>query len=101
MLFHVTATHNADDCPIFNPDKRDAARQAAEGMANQAQEMGVTVHFSVTGAPEHVVYSLLEADKFETIASLLAKASVFPQDFRITPVTQYGNVAQTVLRDEG
>lgn len=99
MLFHVTATHTPDDCPIFNADVRDTARQSAEQAASQAKELGVTIHVAVTGAPEHVVYFLLESDSFEPVATFLAQNSVFPQDFTITPVQPLANVAQTVLRD--
>jgi uncharacterized protein DUF3303 len=99
MLFHVTATHTPDDCPIYNADVRDAARQAAEQTSSLAKEQGITVHAAVTGAPEHVVYFLLEADSFEPVATFLAHNSAFPQDFTITPVMPLPDVAQTVLRD--
>lgn len=97
MLFHVTATHSPDDCPIFNPDIRDAARESAEQTSSRAQELGITVHAALTGAPEHVVYFLLESDSFEPVAKFLAQASAFPQDFTITPVLPLQNVSQTVL----
>lgn len=99
MLFHVTATHTPDDCPIFNPDVRDAAKQSVAQVSSQAKALGVTVHAAVTGAPEHVIYYLLEADTYEPVATFLAENSAFPQDFTVTPVMPLGTVSQTVLQD--
>jgi hypothetical protein len=100
MLFHVTSTHTADNCPAYNGDLREALGKAQEQMPRLAQELGVTVHFIVTGAPDHVVFSLLEADDLAAVARLLG-AVPFKQDFRITPVQRMGEAVAALSQSGG
>ena len=92
MLFHVTATHTADNCPGYNPDLMPGTVEAIEGYEALASELGIKVHFLVNGAPEHVTYALLETEDSSRIA-LWANSFPFKQDFDITPVTREAELA--------
>ncbi|MBI4234429.1 MAG: hypothetical protein HY686_08315 [Chloroflexi bacterium] len=86
MLFHVTATHTTENCPIYQPrDKAVEFLNAGDKIPQIARERKVTVHFFVSAAPEHVFWALLEADSLAAVQSLLAGIPL-RQDFRITPV---------------
>ena len=85
MLFHVTATHSVDNCPGYNQDKFPQLIEAASGMEQTAKDLGVKVHFVLNGLPEHVVFSLLEADSPAAVARLLVSAPI-KQDFKMTAV---------------
>ena len=85
MLFHVTATHTADDCPGYNHDRLKEILEGAAGMQVKAQELNIKVHFIVDAAPEHVAHLLLEADDPYAVAKS-ATAIPFKQDFKLTAV---------------
>lgn len=97
MLFHVTATHSQDDCPMYNADERPAFEEATSKMGDLARELGVKVHFTVSGAPDHVMYMLLEDDDFAAIQRLLASIPL-RQEFTITPVVDLGEATKTLLQ---
>ena len=54
MLFHITATHTADNCPGYNRELMPALIEAIEKSDAVASELGIKVHFMVNAAPEHV-----------------------------------------------
>lgn len=85
MLFHVTMTHTAEDCPGYNQEKMPELVAAWEKLDEMAKELKVKIHFAVNAAPEHVAYALLEA---ESLSSILAYVHANPsrQDFKVTPV---------------
>jgi hypothetical protein len=85
MLFHVTATHLAEDCPLYNPGLAEKRNQATQANASLAQELNLKVLYSVTGAPAHVAYHLLEADSLEAVGRWLA-INPTKQTFQIVPV---------------
>lgn len=85
MLFHVTATHSPDDCPGYNREDMPQIIAAIENAENVAKELGVKIHFLVNGAPEHVVFLLLEADSPASIA-MFANSFPLKQDFDVTAV---------------
>lgn len=84
-LYHVTATHTADNCPLYNPDIRGAVTEGMQKLEAAAQEHNVRLHFSVSGAPDHVLFHLLEADSLEAVRTWLAALPI-KQEFRVTPV---------------
>lgn len=59
MLYHVTATHTADNRPLYNPDLWPACGEAMQKLEAPAKEHNVKLHFSVSGAPDHVFFHLL------------------------------------------
>jgi hypothetical protein len=85
MLYHVTATHTPDNCPLYNPEIRATAVKAMQNSEAVAKEHNVRLLFSVSGAPDHVFYHLLETDSFQGVLNWLG-ANPIKQDFRITPV---------------
>ena len=70
---------------MYNPELRAPAAAAMKNMEASAKQHNVKLRFSVSGAPDHVLYHLLEADSLDAVRTWL---SVVPlkQDFRITPV---------------
>ncbi|GIM47124.1 hypothetical protein DNHGIG_26730 [Collibacillus ludicampi] len=49
------------------------------------KELGVKIHFAVTGASDHVFYLLVETDDYSALCSLLS-AVPMKQEFVIKPV---------------
>jgi muconolactone delta-isomerase len=96
MLFHVTATHTTADCPLYNEALRPALQEADASSEALAQELGLTVHFAVTGAPAHVFYSLLEADDYSAVQRYLA-AIPMKQEFTIVPVVSLRQATTSLL----
>ena len=92
MLFHLTATHTADNCPGYNRERMPAVIEAIEASEARANELGIKVHFIVNAAPKHVIYALLEA---ENVAGIALWANSFPinQDFDINPVQAEAELA--------
>jgi hypothetical protein len=78
-------THTENNCPGYNPEIRAETLAAADGLQELSKELGVKVHFLVTGAPEHVAYPLLEADSLGAISRFVTSMPM-PQDCRVAPV---------------
>ena len=85
MLFHVTATHTADNCPGYNRELMPGLVEAIEKSDAVASELGIKVHFMVNAAPEHVIYALLETEDSSRIA-LWTSSFPMKQDFKVSPV---------------
>ena len=85
MLFHVTATHSADNCPGYNRELMPPMLEAIEGSSDLATELGIKGHFMVSAAPKHVSYILLETDDSSRIP-LWANSFPYKQEFDINPV---------------
>ncbi|MFQ5761595.1 MAG: DUF3303 domain-containing protein [Candidatus Bathyarchaeia archaeon] len=86
MLFHVIATHTAENCPGYDLKKMGPQTlAAAEKMNETAKQLKVKVHFILSAAPEHTMYALLEADSLVAVSDFLI-AMPFRQDFKVTPV---------------
>ena len=85
MLFHVTATHTEDNCPIYHPEKMPEVMAALEGLDGLAAELGVKAHFTVVCGPDHVFFALLEADNFGAVSRYLFSVPM-PQATKIVPV---------------
>lgn len=86
MLFHITMTHTPNECPGYDPDKMKEMVEAPSKMEALAKQLNIKALFLVNGAPEHVVFALLEAD---SPAAVLQYVHAIPikQDFKVTPVT--------------
>jgi hypothetical protein len=74
MLFHVTITHNRDDCPGRRPDEIPELTGPADRLEALGNELSVTAHSVVWGAscilwaePQHVAYALLEAASLDAV----------------------------------
>ena len=94
MLYHVTATHAAENCPGYNQDIQTKMLEfTTEAFPKLSVELKVKVHFIVTPAPEHVVYMLLETDDFSAVTKLLM-ACPMQQDFSVKQVSEIVKVAQ-------
>ncbi len=91
MLVHITATHTAADCPLYNPAMREMEAQVVPAFEKQAAELGVKIHFTLSAGPSHVMYFLLEAEHFSSIQALLESIPM-RQDFTITPVADVREV---------
>jgi muconolactone delta-isomerase len=91
MLFHVTMTHTAGDCPAYDRQKMADVISGMEKLDAVAAELKVKVHMLAWGAPEHVAYALLEAD---SLAALMPYVNAIPlrQDFKVTPVQHLKDV---------
>ncbi|MGH2448659.1 MAG: DUF3303 family protein [Chloroflexota bacterium] len=96
MLFHVTVTHSPDDCPIYDMDARQAAIEAAENAQQVAKQAGVTPHFIVSPAPEHIIYLLLEADRYESVGRFLVTLFPYPSEFAVSPVIHLKDVGAVI-----
>jgi hypothetical protein len=85
MLFHLTITHTAENCPGLNPDIAAKSMEVGEKIPELAKEANVKIHFMVSGLPEHVEYALLEA---EGPVELGMFCSQYPYkvDFKVTAV---------------
>ena len=85
MLFHVTMTHTAEDCPGYDREKLVKLVEAGENWDDLAAELGIQVHFFLWGAPEHLAWALIEADDIASV-SRFCIGLPFRQDFDVTPV---------------
>lgn len=92
MLFHITATHAADNCPGYNLELMPAVVEAIESSNELAEQLGIKIHFLVNAAPQHVVFALVEADDSSRIP-LWTSSFPIKQDFDVTPVTREEELA--------
>ena len=98
MLFHVTATHLPEHCPLYNSELQPAMAEAGKNTEALAKDLNIKVYFSATGAPDHVIYHLVEADGLDPIRRWLA-AVPLKQEFRITPVELIGAMLASVEQE--
>ncbi len=87
MLFHVTMTHSADDCPAYHTEKMPDLLASLERLEAVGEELNVKAHALLWGAPEHVAFAVLEAESVGAIARYLNSIAL-TQDFTITPVQE-------------
>ena len=93
MLFHITMTHTAEDCPLYASEEKGAEfRAALAGLSEAMKKHEIDLRFLLNGAPEHVFYALLEAESIDSVVGFMG---AFPlrQDFKVTPVRQMGVTA--------
>ena len=93
MLFHVTMTHTADNCPAYHPEKMPAVITSLENLEEVGKKLNVKAHALLWGAPEHVAFAVLEADSLGTIGRYLNSIAI-TQEFKITPVQHVSDVVE-------
>jgi hypothetical protein len=91
MLFHVTMTHSADNCPAYHSEKVPGFIDSMEKLEGLGTELNVKAHSLLWGAPDHVAFAVLEADSLNAIARYLNSIAI-TQDFKITPVQNVSEV---------
>jgi LPS sulfotransferase NodH len=93
MLFHVTMTHTADNCPAYHTEKIPALLASLDGLEAAGKEFHVKAHSLLWGAPEHVAYAVLEADSLGALGRYLNSIAI-TQEFEITPVQNVSDVVE-------
>lgn len=91
MLFHITMTHSVDDCPGYDRQKLHDTVDSFGQLDSFAKELDVKVHFLLWGAPEHVLFALLEANDMASV-SRYVNAIPIRQEFKVTPVQNFQEV---------
>lgn len=85
MLFHVTMTHTADNCPAYHTDHMPKVIASLENLENVARDLNVKIHTILWGAPDHVAYAVVETNDITSLGRLLNSIAI-AQEFKITPV---------------
>jgi hypothetical protein len=93
MLFHVTMTHTADNCPAYHTEKMPELLAALDGLEAAGREFHVKAHSLLWGAPDHVAYAVLEADSLGALGRYLNSIPI-TQEFRIVPVQTVREVVE-------
>jgi hypothetical protein len=93
MLFHVTMTHTADNCPAYHSELVPEFIASMEKLDELGEKLNVKAHSVLWGAPDHVAFAVLEADSLRAIAGFLNSIAI-AQDFDITPVQQVSDVVE-------
>ncbi len=93
MLFHVTMTHTADNCPAFHTERMPDVITSLENLEELGKKLNVKAHVLLWGAPDHVAYAVLEADSLGAIGHYLNSIAI-TQDFKITPVEPVREVVE-------
>jgi hypothetical protein len=74
MHFVLLATHTADVCPLSNSKTRDLMLQTAPQIPDIAERNGVTMVAGPYVSDEHLVVTVVEADKAERVHRFLSDA---------------------------
>jgi hypothetical protein len=85
MLFQVKMTHSTDNCPAYHNEKMPALLASLEKLDELGQQFHVKTLELLWGAPEHVIFAVLEADSYGAVGRYLTSIAL-TQDFEITPV---------------
>jgi hypothetical protein len=91
MLFHVTMTQTADNCPAYHTEKFPEVLASLEGLEKAGRELNVKAHSLPWGAPAHVAFAVLEADNLVSLGRYLNSIAI-TQDYEITPVQHVSDV---------
>ena len=93
MLFHVTMTHTADNCPAYHTEKAPAFVASVDKLEELGKELKVEAHSLLWGAPDHIAFAVLEADSLNSIARYLNSIAI-TQSFTVTPVQNVSEVVE-------
>jgi hypothetical protein len=93
MLFHITMTHTADNCPAYHTERMAEVISSFDKLDALARELHITTHALLWGAPAHVAFAVLEADNMLVVGKFL-NAIALTQDFDITPVQNLSDVIE-------
>ena len=93
MLFHVSMTHTADNCPAYHTERMPEVIASLEALAEKGKEVNVKAHALLWGAPDHVAFAVLEADSLGALGRYLNSIAI-TQEFKITPVQNVSDVIE-------
>jgi len=93
MLFHVTMTHSADNCPAYHVERMAEVLASLENLEERGQKLNVKAHALLWAAPDHAAYAVLEADDLGAIGRYLNSIAI-TQEFKITPVQNVKDVIE-------
>jgi hypothetical protein len=93
MLFHVTMTHTADNCPAYHTERIPELISSLQKLEGIGKELNVKAHALLWGAPDHVAFAVLEADNLGAIGRYLNSIAI-TQEFNITPVQNVSDVIE-------
>lgn len=93
MLFHVTMTHTADNCPAYHTEKMPDLLASLDRLEQMGKELNVKVHALLWGAPDHVAFAVLESESLVALGRYLNSIAM-TQEFRITPVQNVSDVVE-------
>ena len=91
MLFHVTMTHTADNCPAYQTERMPEVVTSLEKLEERGKGLNVKAHALLWAAPDHVGFAVLEADDLGAIGRYLNSIAI-TQEFKITPVQNVSDV---------
>lgn len=74
MQFVVIAEHAPEVCPMSNGKVRDMARQMLAEMPNLSKKLGVNLITTNVFGPDHVIYTVAEADNIEAVRELVVQS---------------------------
>lgn len=97
MLFMVTMTHTAENCPGNNPQKMPEAMESVDAMQSLAKELNIKIHFQAIATLEHTTYALVEADSVEALSRFFGDVP-FPQVSRVVPVEHFQDVMKRLKK---
>jgi hypothetical protein len=93
MLFHVTMTHTADNCPAYHTERMPEVITSLENLEEAGKNLNIKIHALLWGAPDHVAFAVLEADSLVAIGRFLNSIAIL-QEFKITPVEHVRDVVE-------
>jgi hypothetical protein len=93
MLFHVTMTHSADNCPAYHTDRMPDVITSLENLEAVGKKLNVRPVSLLWGAPDHVAFAVLEADSLVSLGRFLNSIAI-TQEFKITPVENVRDVVE-------
>jgi hypothetical protein len=93
MLFHVTMTHSADNCPAYHTEKMPEVLASFEKLTDLGKELNIRAHTLLWGAPDHIAFAVLEADNIVSIGRYLNSIAI-NQEFKITTVQNLSDVIE-------
>jgi hypothetical protein len=87
MHFVLLATHTADVCPLSNSKTRDLMLETAPQITDIAERNGVNMVAGPYVSDEHLVVTVVEADKAEQVHQLLSDSRLNQWNtVRVVPV---------------
>lgn len=93
MLFHVTMTHTADNCPAYHTERMPDLISALENLDEVGKKLNVKALSLTWGAPDHVAFAVLEADSLLSLSRYLNSIPI-TQEFKISPVQKVSEVVE-------
>jgi FHA domain len=102
VLFHVTITHDQQDCPGRRADKPPALIGTFDRLEARGGGLGVTCQLFLWGAPcilwaqpEHVAYAVVEAPDLDSVLQYIQR--IVPAEWRVQAMPVFSLPAQLQL----